>query len=149
MVLRVPARLLQGWVNVLIHRKYFLHAEAFVIHLDQPAGEKGIGQGLGRLSFAWKGGQEAPAVPQRGIPELNPTEVPHSWGGWRSLCRAHGAAPRVVPGLSGWRWHLEVPRSCWPGWDRPCGCCWLRRMIFMTPGNEGRGSRAEREQLGS
>lgn len=88
----------QAAANVLIHRKYFLHVEAFVIHLDQAADGKGISQGLGRLCFAWKGGQEAPAIPQRGIPELNPTEPPHSWGGWRSLCRAHGAAPRVALG---------------------------------------------------
>lgn len=40
--------------------------------MDQAADGKGVSQGLGRLSFAWKGGQEAPAIPQRGIPELNP-----------------------------------------------------------------------------
>lgn len=42
-------------------------------------------QGSGDFPFAWRGGQEAPAIPQRGIPELNPSEVPHSWGGWRSF----------------------------------------------------------------
>lgn len=82
-------------------------------YINQLMGKKSV-QGSGDFPFAWRGGQEAPAIPQRGIPELNPTEVPHSWGGWRSLCRAHGAAPGVIPGFSGWRWHPEVSGSRLP-----------------------------------
>lgn len=65
--------------------------------MKQLKGKESV-QGSGDFPIAWRGGQEAPAAPQRSIPELHPSKVPHSWGGWRSLCRAHGAAPGFLLG---------------------------------------------------
>lgn len=40
--------------------------------MKQLKGKESV-QGSRDFRFAWRGGQEAPATPQSGIPELNPT----------------------------------------------------------------------------